>query len=160
MNVFSLWIISILGAVLVGVVSDVILSGRLKNFCRSVFSALTVLIIVMPIPAIVKNGCGSVEEIFDASFPLDNGYISASTDYIAEQLARGITDSLEKEGISGIELKVILKQDEFTEIEAIKIYIKKLVIENGMLHINKYEYLKKKVTEFSNVAEEMIYIYE
>lgn len=160
MNVFSVWIISILGVVVLGVIADLILSGKLKNFCRSVFSAVAVLMIVIPIPTVLRNGCDKIEDIFDSALSLDNEYISAGSEYVAEKLAKGITEALREDGISGVEIEVELKQGELTEIAAIKIYIKKLVIENGMLHINKYEYLKKKVTEYSNVVEEMIYIYE
>lgn len=160
MSILSGWVISILSVIILGVIADLSLSGRLKNFCRSMFSTVAVLVIVMPLPAVVHNGCGSIEEIFDSSVNTDGAYVSASTEYVENKIAEGIIAAFRSDGVKGIEVKVKLKEGSYTEIQNIKIYLKNSVIENQSLHINKYDYLKKKVTEYSGVSEEMIFIYE
>ncbi len=160
MNVLSTWILSLLGVIILGIAADLLLGGKLKNFCRSIFAAAAVLIIVLPLPTIINKGCSDIGTLMNSEIPPDNTYISASTDYIADKLEKGTEEALKKDGIEGIEVKITLKKGEYTEIERVEIFIKKLVIENEMLHINKYEYLKKKVTEFLQVEEEMIRIYE
>lgn len=160
MNVLSTWILSLLGVIILGIAADMLLGGKLKNFCRSIFAAAAVLIIVLPLPTTINKGCSDIGTLMNSEIPPDNTYISASTDYIADKLEKGTEEALKKDGIEGIEVKITLKKGEYTEIERVEIFIKKLVIENEMLHINKYEYLKKKVTEFLQVEEEMIRIYE
>ena len=65
MSSVGAWILSILGIVVIGAVIDLVLpSGRMNKYVKSIFSAVTILVIILPLPNLVKNGCGKYQKEF------------------------------------------------------------------------------------------------
>ena len=76
MKFVSAWVMSILGIVIIGTIVDLLLSkSRLKNFIRSIFATVCILVIITPLPSIVKNG-------FDMDFSDLVGDIQIDDDFV------------------------------------------------------------------------------
>ena len=76
MSAVGAWILSILGIVVIGAVIDLVLpSGRMNKYVKSIFSAVTILVIILPLPNLVKNGCGADGFIFDKDIELNENYL-------------------------------------------------------------------------------------
>lgn len=149
MQSIGIWISSILGVAILGVAVDMLLpNGRTRKSICSFLSALTVLVIVTPLPSIIRGN-------FDFDFApvsVDGGYIDKSNGIIEGELERGLMSELSAAGYSGFSVSVEINSD-FT--------VKKVIIlsANGILlngeHINKYD-LTKAIVKLIGVSEEVI----
>lgn len=155
MKFISAWIMSILGIVVLGTIVDLLVAkSRLKNFIRSVFATVSVLIIITPLPSIVKNG-------FDVSFSDLVGEIQIDSDFVgfAERqkvmvLEKAITEAFEQEGISGLCVKVNAEFDNGNLIvKRIVIDLSNSVINDKLANINKYEFIRERVKQFTGNPE-------
>ncbi len=146
MKFISAWIMSILGIVVLGTIVDLLVAkSRLKNFIRSVFAT---------VPSIVKNG-------FDVSFSDLVGKIQIDSDFVgfAERqkvmvLEKAITEAFEQEGISGLSVKVNAEFDNGNLIvKRIVIDLSNSVINDKLANINKYEFIRERVKQFTGNPE-------
>ena len=162
MSGIGAWILSILGIVVIGVVIDLILpSVKMNRYVKSVFAAVTVLVIVLPLPALVKNGCSSQNFIWNEDIPLQENYLEYTATIRKNSLMKGLRAALESEGITLGEAD--LKGDfsgSVPVIEEVSINLSQVVIVGQSEHINKYALIRNKVSAFLAVDEEVVRIYE
>jgi len=81
MSALSAWITAIFVAVVVTVVAELLFSDtRMSKFIRTVTATVTLLIIVAPLPSLIKSGgTGGGNGVLDYSPQLDEGYINFVT---------------------------------------------------------------------------------
>jgi len=64
------WVIGILAVVILGVVVDLLLSEhKMGKYVKSVFAAVTILVIILPLPSLLRNGFD-----FDGGFLFQNEF--------------------------------------------------------------------------------------
>ena len=160
MTFVSGWVMSILGIVVLGTVIDILLTkSRLKNYIRSVFATVSVLVIITPLPAIINNG-------FDISFSdilgqveLDENFIDYSNGLKVRAMENALVTAFEQEGISGLEVTVEAEFDGGEPIvKRVEIDLRNSVIKENIANINKYEFIKERVKSFIGNREVQIVI--
>lgn len=158
----SAWILSILGIVIVGALVDLLLpSGRMNKYVKSVVAAITVLIIVLPLPGLIKNNFKFDGGIMKDDTKLDESFIDYVTRAKLSYLESGLIEALNKEGIRGV--TAVIKgdfKDNKINIKSVTINLQNVVIDDDLQHINKYELLEKMVTKFLNVDKGVVIINE
>lgn len=162
MSAVGAWILSILGVVIIGVIIDLVLpSGKMNKYVRSIFSAVTVLIIVLPLPNLFKNGCNTDSFLYNTDVPLQQNYIDYTARMKENALLRGLYAALKEDGITASEIKI---EGDFTQvvpvIEKVSVNLSQVVIVGQSEHINKYKLIQSKVSEYLAVDEDIILIYE
>ncbi len=162
MSAIGAWILSILGIVIIGAVIDLVLpSGRMNKYVKSIFAAVTVLVIIMPLPTLFKNGCRSDGFIIGGDINLDESYLENMRAVKKASLINGLKSALSDDGIIIGEIYIDGDFDSAVPvITGVKINLNQVVIVGQSEHINKYELILEKLTKYLTVDKDVIVIYE
>ncbi len=164
MNAISAWIMSILGIVIVGTLIDLILpNGRINKYIKSIFATLTVLVIVTPIPSLIKNNFNTDDgSLITPDFTLDENYLAYADKVKLRYLAKGVEKKLSEDGLHNVSREIVGKfeKDNSIVINLVKVNLKNLVIDENIQHINKYELITELVTKYLNVEKGAVIINE
>ncbi len=154
------YIIGILAVVILGIIADLMLSGkRMGKFVRGVFAALTILIIIAPLPGLIKGGTWGEVDLF-GSAAIDEEYLSYASQLKAKALQNGVESALSESGYRGTEVKIDVEFGTEAVIKRVKVNLSKMVMDGNVSHINKYEAVEKLTCEYLGVDKEVIEIYE
>ncbi|MDE5563378.1 MAG: stage III sporulation protein AF [Clostridiales bacterium] len=154
MNSFAAWGLTLLGLAVICTVAEMLLpQGKTRGVIRSVMATLAVLVIVTPLPNLIKNG-------FDFDFTsdtvkLDTEYIKYSDNKRGEYVAGAAELYLKQKGYDGIEVSVQLDGYKVKSVTA-KIYDSS-IMQNGQ-HINNSE-IKKLLAEYFGIEKEAVMAY-
>ena len=154
------YVLSILGIVLLGVIIDVIVpSGNINKYIKSIFSIFVVAVIISPVVNFLSNKNG-IKLDYD-NFEMDKQLIEYIFEKRAENEENKIETYLKDNGFDGIDINLIfsINNNELAYISC-TINLKNLVISADKQHINKYEFIKKSVKDFTNLTDEEIVIDE
>ena len=162
MSALGGWILGILGIVVIGAVIDLVLpSGRMNKYVKSVFAAVTVLVVILPLPNLLKNGCSADEFIPNIKVETDDKYLEYTQNIKKNYIIKGLKAALSNDGITLGEMSI---EGDFSSvapvITAVKINLSQVVIVGQSEHINKYELLRSKVCRYLSVDEDVVAIYE
>ena len=155
------WLIGILSVVLLGTVADLLLSEtRTGKYVKSIFAAVTVLVIIMPIPGLIRNGFDfDGEFMIKNEFDLDENYLAFSNRVKLAHLERGIVEQLNKDGVKNAAVTVegeILAAD--IKIQLVRVNLQNAVIDGIKPHINKYELVRDKISGYLNIEKGRIIV--
>ncbi len=155
MNSFAAWGLTVLGLATVTTVAEMLLpQGKLRKVVRSVVATVTALVIVTPLPSLLKNG-------FDFDFAADAVETDADyLDYVEnaknEIIAKSVCDHLKSKGYgSGYTLTV---ETDGYDVKSVTInFSQSGITENGE-HINKSEIIEL-IADYLRIGEEAIMTY-
>ncbi len=155
------WIMSILAVVALGFISDLVLSGkRMGKFVNAIFASLTILIVVAPIPNMIKNGIGGDNILFVPGIEVDESYLEYASRLKVSALERGVENALAKEGYRNAQVEIKGDFSDKIDIKSVTVNLSKLVIDDKVVHINKYETITRFVSGYLDVDKGVIMIYE
>ncbi len=160
MKFVSAWVMSILGIVIIGTILDLLLSkSRLKNFIRSIFATVCILVIITPLPSIVKNGFDMDFSDLVGDIQIDDDFVGFSERQKVIALEKAIESAFDEEGISKLSVKadVEFESGNFT-VKRITVDLTDSVINENLANINKYEFIKERVKKFTGNPEVEIII--
>lgn len=160
MKFVSAWVMSILGIVIIGTIVDLLLSkSRLKNFIRSIFATVYILVIITPLPSIVKNGFDMDFSDLVGDIQIDDDFVGFSERQKVIALEKAIESAFDEEGISKLSVKadVEFESGNFT-VKRITVDLTDSVINENLANINKYEFIKERVKKFTGNPEVEIII--
>jgi len=102
------WVIGILAIVILGVVVDLLLAeNKMGKFVKSVFAAAVILVIILPLPSLLNNGCNFDENfIIQNQFELDRNFLEFADRMRMNSLARGVEAQLREDGVSGARVSI------------------------------------------------------
>ena len=164
MSAISAWIMSILGIVIIGTLIDLILpSGRISKYIKSIFATVTVLVIVVPIPNLIKNNFNpSGGNLITPEFTLDENYLAYTDKVKMRYLAKGLEEKLAEDGLHNVSVEIDGKFGDGNSpvINLVKVNLQNLVIDEDIRHINKYELIRDLVTTYLNVERGAVIINE
>lgn len=162
MSGLGAWILSILGIVVIGAVVDLVLpSGRMNKYVKSIFAAVTVLVIVLPLPNLLKGGCKTDELLWNKDVELQDTYLEYAADLKKKALLSGLRAALQADGITLGDAELIGDFTQITpEIAEVKINLSQVVIVGQSEHIHKYTLVREKVAEYLSVDKDVIDLYE
>lgn len=160
MSFISAWVMSILGVVILGTVIDLLLSkSRLKNFIRSVFATVSILIIITPLPSLIQNGFSINWEDIKGEVILDEGFLDYTQKLKIKALESSVTAAFADEGISGLKIDITATvENNEINVKRVTVDLKNSVINENLANINKYEFIKEKVKKYIGKTEVEIII--
>ena len=155
------WLMSILAVVVLYVIADLVLGeGRMGKFVNAVFASLTILIIVAPIPNMIRNGIDADNVLFVPETAVDENFLEGADKIKASALARGVEKAREEEGYAGVEVTIEGKFEDEIIIGQVQINLRNLVMDEKVVHINKYDAITRLVSKYLSVDRGVIMIYE
>lgn len=157
------YILSVVGIVFLGVLVDVIMpEGSMNKYIKGMFGIVALFVIVNPIAGLVNSDV-KLEDVFynSSATVVDKDFIEATNKQIKKQIEATIQVKLSNAGFDNVvvEIDCNLSAEQF-EIKKVFVDVSKMVINQNMVHINKYTEIKKVVTEFVDVKESDVVINE
>ncbi len=162
MSALSAWITAIFVAVVVTVGAELLFSDtRMSKFIRTVTATVTLLIIVAPLPSLIKNGgTSSGSNALDYCQQLDDGYINFVTGKRLAAVESALEAELGKAGISGAKTEITAKTtDGETEIVQVKINLADSVIDEKLGHINMNELAVTTACKYLGIDKSKVVAY-
>ena len=161
MNPIMGWVIGILAVVILGVVVDLLMGQtKMGKYVRSVFAAVTVLVIVLPLPSLFQNGC-SIDGNFVIESPidLDENFLQFTSRVKLNHLARGVELQLAQHNINGARVTL----DGTATVQEISVQRATVNLQNAVIepqdpHINVIEWISRLVAQYLHIEQARVVI--
>lgn len=157
------WVLSIITTVFIlSLIALILPSSKLSKHVKNTLSFIVVLVIVSPIINL-KN----IEVDFEKLFEYENVVIQQEyIEYLNQKKIRILTDDcqklIQKDGVEGarIRLNYTINENSVVIIQNVAIYLDNAVINSEKEHIVIIEKLKKTLSEYLKINEDMVIVYE
>jgi len=163
MNPLIGWVTGILSVVLLGTLVDLILGEKkMGKYVKSIFAAVTILVIITPIPSLVQHGIDfNSTFILQNEFVLDENFLDFSNRTRLNALSLGVERQLETDGIVGAKVTISGNIEGIANIniELVRINLQNAVIETLPVHIHKYELVANLVAHYLSIERGRIIVY-
>ncbi len=161
---FSSWVISIVGVVLLSLIADIMLpEGQMNKYIKSVFAIITVFVIVSPLPTFFNNFSQNTDDFFieDQEFFVDEGFLEELRFEKQKEKQILLENVFEQNGFKNVGVNVICdNQSVVFEIKTICLDIKNVVIQNEDKNINIKDKLCQLVYSAVGVNADEVVFYE
>ncbi len=158
MSGFSVWVLSIAGICVLSVLVELILpDGQTRKYIKAIFSFFVIIVIVSPLPKLVKNGVDLDSIIAGDNIGIQEDFIYQLNRNKLDSISLNIENELKEQGIDGV--KILLSANIFSsklEIEAVFVDLFELVIPDDKQHINTHEIIIKTIKKHIDIEEENI----
>lgn len=147
------WALSILGVALLGMLVDLLLTkSRLKPYIRSVFAVITALVVVTPLPGMLRAG-GSVDWKIELT---DTSFLEYASDLKLHALERAVERALlEQEGVQA-DVKIEGRADKDIEITSVYVDLSQNGITDNPEHIYKYDSVQESTANYLGIDKERV----
>src|SRR5574344_47598 len=163
MSSFSVYILSIVGIVFLGVLIDLIMpDGEMNKYIKGIFSLIALFVIISPVQKVFDKNFNIGDAFYDSTaVSIDSDFITATNKQVKNQLELTLKSKLTDAGFDNVSVEILcnLSNNQIT-IEKVIINISKMVINTNMAHINKYTEIKNVVTAYLAVKESDVVINE
>ncbi len=162
MSALAAWITAIFVAVVIAIGAELLFSDtRMSKFIRSVTAIVILLVIVMPIPALVKNGFSiGGDDTAENNMQLDESFIGFVDEKRINAVEAALAGELKNAGISGAAVKITREGNgEKTKIVQVEINLADSVIDEKLGHINMNELAVTTVCKYLNIEKSKVVVY-
>ena len=162
MSALAAWITAIFVAVVIAIGAELLFSDtRMSKFIRSVTAIVILLVIVMPIPALVKNGFSiGGDDTAENNMKLDESFIGFVDGKRINAVEAALVGELKNAGISGAAVKITREGNgEKTKIVQVEINLTDSVIDEKLGHINMNELAVTTVCKYLNIEKSKVVVY-
>lgn len=162
MSALAAWITAIFVAVVIAIGAELLFSDtRMSKFIRSVTAIVILLVIVMPIPALVKNGFSiGGDDTAENNMQLDESFIGFVDEKRINAVEAALVGELKNAGISGAAVKITRDGNgEKTKIVQVEINLADSVIDEKLGHINMNELAVTTVCKYLNIEKSKVVVY-
>ncbi len=162
MSALAAWITAIFVAVVIAIGAELLFSDtRMSKFIRSVTAIVILLVIVMPIPALVKNGFSiGGDDTAENNMQLDESFIEFVDEKRINAVEAALVGELKNAGISGAAVKITRAGNgEKTKIVQVEINLADSVIDEKLGHINMNELAVTTVCKYLNIEKSKVVVY-
>lgn len=157
MSSFAAWGLTILGLAVVSTVAEMLLPhGKTQKVIRSVFATIAVLVIVTPIPSLLKNGFAF--DFTGDAVQTDEAYLEYVDGVKERMVASAAADYLDGKGYPSDKYILSVTLGGGWNVKSVSIeFVNSSMPENGA-HINKSEIIKL-IADYFDIGEEAIMTY-
>ncbi len=162
MSALAAWITAIFVAVVIAIGAELLFSDtRMSKFIRSVTAIVILLVIVIPIPALVKNGFSiGGDDTAENNMQLDESFIGFVDEKRINAVEAALVGELKNAGISGVAVKITRAGNgEKTKIVQVEINLADSVIDEKLGHINMNELAVTTVCKYLNIEKSKVVVY-
>lgn len=154
------YVLSILGIVLLGIIIDVIIpSGNINKYIKSIFSIFIIAVIISPVVKFLSNKSGF--KLDYTNYEIDIELVEYIYKKRTENEETKIEEYLSNEGFNHVDIVINFSiNNNEIEYNSCKVNLENLVISADKQHINKYEFIKNVIYDFTSLTEEEIMIHE
>lgn len=160
MSNISVWILSIVGVVMIGVLVEIILpEGRTNRLLKSVVAVASIFIILSPLKNLdLKNI--NFSNMFN-TIEIDSNFVEDQRNNMVEALQTQIEKDLADSGYLNVSIELqVDKESEYLEFSNIFVDLRNLVLSSENLNINKYTNIVAIVGQVINIDKDSVIFYE
>ncbi len=160
MSSISIWILSIIGVVMIGVLVEIILpEGKTNTLLKSVVAVASIFIIISPLKNIDFKSI-NFSNMF-SSIEIDSSFVEDQRKNMIETLQTQIENDLTDSGYLNVSVQLqVDKESEYLEFSNIFVDLRNLVLSSENLNINKYTNIVAIVRQVINVDKDSVIFYE
>lgn len=160
MSQVSMWVLSIVSIVLIGVLIEVILpQGKTNKILKSVVAVVSVLVIVSPLKNLDIDNT-NFSNLFN-NIEIDTEFVIDTQKNLTKALCSDIENSLESNGYSGVKIEIdATYSEEKLEIKTVFVDLKNLVLYSENLNIDKYTKIIAIIRQEVDIDKENVIFYE
>lgn len=152
---------SILAVVILSIVADLLLSGkRMGKFVRGVFASLTILIIVAPLPNLFSGEIGLGDALDIQKEQTDTVFLEYANSLRVSTLSKAAEEKLAIAGYKGTEVQITCEWGAEIKITSVVVNLHNLVMDEKVVHINKYTAITGIVSEYLGVDKGVVVVYD
>ena len=155
------WVIGILAIVILGTVADLLLANtRMGKYVKSIFAAVTILVIILPLPSMFASGCNFDDSfIIQPEFELDQSFIDFSNRIRINSLNRGIEAQLRADGASGtvVEVDGIVVNNEII-VQSVTVNIQNATFDTIVGQLNPRDFIVRRVAEHLHIDRAQVIV--
>lgn len=160
MSNISVWILSIVGVVMIGVLVEIILpEGRTNRLLKSVVAVASIFIILSPLKNLdLKNI--NFSNMFN-TIEIDSNFVEDQRNNMVEALQTQIEKDLADSGYLNVSIELqVDKESEYLEFSNVFVDLRNLVLSSENLNINKYTNIVAIVGQVINIDKDSVIFYE
>ncbi len=153
------WVLSVGAVVLLTTVSGYIIpEGKLGKYVKGVFSILVLLVIIRPV---INFDFSSISYVFDeqeSEMVIQGNYLEYVFNEKTKGLEKGVVEIIKELDVNDVNVVIIQNMTENYgyEIKNVNINLKNAVINSDKEHINIIKEIKKTVSKYLNISEDLI----
>lgn len=161
---FSSWVLSIVGVVLLGLIADVMLpEGQINKYIKSIFAIITIFVIVSPLPGLFNNFSHNANDFFTSNdeFFLNEDFLNEIIYEKQKEKQTLLQNVFEQNGIKSVDVNIICNDQSIVfKIESVQLDIKNMVIQSEDKNINIKDKLIELVYATTGVKASEVVFYE
>ena len=152
------YLLSLLGVILLGVLVDVILpSGSTSKYISGIFAIVVMFVMISPVINWIRNDCNISEYFTSSDIQLNDKLLYNINNAKFNALETEIEQKLANSGYSNVEIdiqfEVVAGNVAITQVLA---DLNNLIINQNLVNINRYVYIRQLVMSYVAVTEEVI----
>lgn len=158
---FGLYVLSIVGAVVLMTVADIIMpDGETAKYIKSTLSIFLVLIIITPIANFLSGSTDLSGFLINEKVQTDYSFINKLNEKKADALEEKTENYLKQKGYTNVGVNILYTgSTEGIEIDYVHLDLINLVFNSNDEHINIIDNIVEYVSVYLNVTKENIYTY-
>ena len=152
----SSWLLSIVGVVVIGALTEVLLSdSNIHKFVRSIYAFFVLLVIAQPLPAFFRDTVSSIQT--GGVLELDTALIQTINSQTAAALERNAMEALATAGFDGVIVTINTTANTNFAITAVYINALGIKIHQANQGLNTQQEVTKIVRAITGAPEEAIH---
>lgn len=158
----STWVLSVAGMCLLSVAIDLIMpDGKTNKSIKSVFSYAIVLVVILPLPKLLKNNFNLDDVFSEYEFEIQDSYIYNVNQAKLDQWTKDINDDLNSRGIYGAVISISANIfDVDMQINNVFVDLYNVVITDNSKNINIKTEVVSVVLNYLNIDKGKVIFYE
>lgn len=162
MSALSSWVLSITGICLLSVIIDLIVpDGKTNSSIKNVFSYAIVLVVILPLPKLLKNDFNLNNAFSECEFEIQDSYIYNVNQAKLDQWTENISLDLNQKGIYGVVVSISANIFETNmQVNAVYVDLYNVVISENLKNINIKTEVASVVLKYINIDKEKVIFYE
>ena len=156
------YLLSLLGVIMLGVLVDIILpSGSTSKYISGIFAIVVVFVMISPVLKLVKSDYKLSDYFTNVDIELNQKLLYSINDNKFNAIETTISNQLADGGYNNVIVDIQFRLDaDNVEITQVLVDLSKLVINQNLVNINRYVYIRQVVMEHLMITEEVIVFIE
>lgn len=161
MSNFSSWILSLVGVIIVGLLTEILLpNGKTSKLIKAIVAIFSMFVLIKPLKNFnIQNF--NFSEVISSNITIDDDFVEERSEEKIKELENIIEENLSLSGYKNIKIFINYEYIEKNyNINTIYVDLCDLVLSDKNLNINKYTNIAAIIKKITNIKEESIIFYE
>lgn len=155
------WLLKITGVIALSTLSSLLIpNGQTKKYVKGIFALITLFVLVLPLPKLLKSDFSGFPNAFDTAVELeiDETFLYGVATNAYKTQERNIEKFLKENGIEA-KVKFVVKSETSSEIDYVNVILSDKSFERDKSNSIDIGALKSEISKFSGVPEDKLRVF-